>query len=113
MDYDLHQHQLEKVNYNAAELYRTQRLKDMEEVNSMYIDEKSERDSNQLIYSCIANGNAKTKRSIKYRLDQLQKNNLTSQSQDSGGDDKNIYIELEKEKKLRVELEKSYKNLLS
>ena len=69
--------------------------------------------NNHLTHSCVGNG-GKQKGILRKRLHELQKNNVTSQSQDSYCEnDKNLYIELEKEKKLRIDLEKSYKQLLT
>lgn len=101
MEYETHEPQSAETNLTPNRLYNTSQLNDKEEVNSMYIDERSEMDRSHLIYSCIANNDSNKKTNLRKRLDMMQKNNVKSQSQDSM-DDKNLYIELEKEKKLRV-----------
>ena len=64
-----------------------------------------------LAQSCIANNHRSPFKGIlKKSLMELQKNNISSQEDDTYN--KQLYLELEKEKKFRKQLEKSYKLLV-
>lgn len=67
--------------------------------------------TDHLTYSCIGNNSTPYKSILKRSLQELQKK--SSNSHEDSCDDKHMYIELEKERRLRRDLEKSYKNLLS
>jgi hypothetical protein len=103
MEYDMHGSM--EAGEQGSKLYSTTRFKDREEVTSLYTNgEHSETDRSQLVHSLIDNPKSNHK-GLKKRLRELQKNNVTSQSQDSCPDDSHLYLELQKEKKLRMDLE--------
>lgn len=58
-----------------------------QEVNSLY----AKGDRYNLAHSCIDNNKSGNKGGLRRRLHEMQKNNVTSQSQDSNGD-KFLYI---------------------
>lgn len=78
----------------------------MEELNA------KSKEQGDIRHSFISNNNTINKKGIlKRSLMELPKNKLNSQDDES--DSKTLYLELEKEKQLRKNLEKSYKDLLT